>query len=55
MDEIINKIVDFWINEADPRAKEFFILQSPYPILSILVIYFATLKVKFPRFMLISN
>ncbi|XP_070504105.1 very long chain fatty acid elongase 7-like [Chironomus tepperi] len=52
MGNMIEKISDFWINEADPRSKQMFIIKSPFPIISILVIYFVVLKLIIP---LITN
>jgi hypothetical protein len=45
MTTIIDSIKNFWLNEADPRSLQMILIGSPYPIISILAIYFLSIYV----------
>ncbi|KAL7016029.1 hypothetical protein ACKWTF_016779 [Chironomus riparius] len=48
MRTIFEKVVDFWINEADLRSLQMFLIKSPFPIIFILLIYFIVIKFIIP-------
>ncbi|KAG5683076.1 hypothetical protein PVAND_012381 [Polypedilum vanderplanki] len=46
--ETYQSLINFWYEHGDPRAQDFFILRSPFPVLWLIAIYIVICKLVLP-------
>ena len=48
--EIYQSLVDFWYEQGDPRAQDFFFVRTPFPVTALVIAYVLVCKLVMPAF-----